>query len=74
MSPNTVLRIEFFSCIFFSLLFGAWMVLSFQQWMKGDLTILWVLVTVFFAVAVGFDVYKTWKRILGDNSKTTVPP
>jgi hypothetical protein len=65
MSPKTTLRIEFFSCVLFSLLFGAWMVLSFQQWMNGDLTIVWVLITAFFAAAIAFDVYSTWKRILG---------
>ena len=74
MSPKTTLRIEFFSCILFSLLFGAWLVLSFQQWMNSELTILWVLITAFFAAAVAFDVYTTWKRISSDNSERTVPP
>jgi hypothetical protein len=68
MSPKTTLRIEFFSSIILSLLFGAWMLQSVVQWTKGDLTILWVLLTMFFAAAVAFDVYKTWQTISSDNS------
>ena len=74
MSQKTTLRIEFFSAIALTFLFGAWTLQTFLQWSKGDLTIVLVLITVFSAAAVGYDVYKTWQRISSDNSKATVPP
>ena len=63
MSPKTALRIEFFSGLVLCILFGAWLVLSFQQWMNGNLTALWIAGTVFFAGAVAFDAYKIFHKL-----------
>ena len=63
MSPKTALRIEFFSGLVLCILFGAWLVLSFQQWMNGNLTALWIAGTVFFAGAVAFDTYKLFHKL-----------
>jgi hypothetical protein len=76
MSPKTTLRIELFSCLVLCILLGAWLVLSFQQWMSGNLTALWIAGTVFFVGAVAFDSYKLLQKFsrLPNNSKVTVPP
>jgi hypothetical protein len=62
MSPNAVLRIEFFSFAITSILLGAWVVLSFNQWRNGDLTIVWGFLTVILAAALVFDVHRLSKR------------
>jgi hypothetical protein len=62
MSPKTALRIEFFSVLVLCILFGAWLILSFQQWMNGNLTALWIAGTLFFAGAVAFDTYKIFRN------------
>ena len=49
MSRKAILRIEVLSCLTTSILLGVWLILSVQQWMKGDFTILWALLTVIFA-------------------------
>jgi uncharacterized membrane protein YcfT len=76
MSPKTVVRMEFFSCILLSILFGAWLFWTLQNYLDDDLTIAWIILTVFFAAAVGFDVYKVQQKLSTgpNNSKPTVPP
>ena len=61
MSRKIALRIQFFSCIALSFLLGTWTLLSFQQWMRGDLSILWVCMNVVLAFALAFDIYKILK-------------
>jgi hypothetical protein len=76
MSPKTLVRIEFGSCIILSILFGAWLFWTLQNYLDDDLTVGWILLTVFFAVAVGYDVYKVMQKLSfgPNNSKPTVPP
>ena len=63
MSRKTALCIEFLSCVVLSVLFGAWLLLSYQHWRNSDLTVAWVLGAVVLAGAVAFDTYTLLKKI-----------
>jgi hypothetical protein len=66
MSRKAILRIEVLSCLTTSILLGVWLILSVQQWMKGNFTILWALLTVIFAAAIIFDAHRISKRLSFD--------
>jgi hypothetical protein len=69
MSRKAILRIEVLTCLTTSILFGVWLILSVQQWIKGDFTIMWAFLTLIFAAAIIFDAQRITKRLSLDVSK-----
>lgn len=63
MSPRAILLVQFAGCIVLCIFFGAWLLLTFQTYLYDELTTGWIAVSVFFAIAVAFDVYMLARKL-----------